>query len=306
MDTRSFSLALMLLLAVTLVADAQVAQRDPAKIAAEAIHRAQTDPDLAKYPTFREHIIRILERKATQTRPLALNPYASAILGGKGQPATETNGDDVADFYKSCAQDRLTIVRAMGFVARTVKETGVISYLNGRHARNALAEMQLDVGLAVPLRGLQFFAYVPPAKDDSAEVQCRFIAAYDAPYEHKFEKEVLDATLKIGTGRSVPYLDPWNSDATVTTVYLVEGKIVYGKAGVGYIDVKGIGGRKHGVLGVLQKAFFFIPDAIDGMVLRDGDLFVNAAVNQRVKDFEEISQYAVHRKDGTFANPPQK
>jgi hypothetical protein len=101
----------------------------------------------------------------------------------------------------------------------------------------------------------------------------------------------------------VPYLDPWDDGAEIRTAYIVEGRIMYGDAGVGYVDVSGIGGRKHGLLGVMQKVFFFLPDAIDGMVVRGGDLHVNAIMNQRVEGFESALRYAVHYRDGMLIAP---
>ena len=55
-------------------------------------------------------------------------------------------------------------------------------------------------------------------------------------------------------------------------------------------------GRKRGFVGALQRVLFFLPEAITGMVLRDGDLYIDALVDQRIEDFES-SGYAVHARE---------
>jgi hypothetical protein len=267
------------------------------------IGRTLVDPEYDRYPNFRQHALTILRRKAAATRPLDINPYVADILGGAGKASVEMREEDVEEFFVAAARDELSIVRAMGLVARAVRETRVTIYLNGAHAREVVDRLGLDVGLAVPMKQLLLFAYIPidGAADD--QTQCRFVGVYARPYEHRFRKDVLNATLRVGTGRDVPYLDPWDHDAEITTAYLVEGRILYGDAGVGYVDISGIGGRKHGMLGFVQKMFFFLPDAIDGMVVRGGDLHVNAIVNQRVEGFESAMRYAVHYRDGMLIDP---
>ncbi len=262
------------------------------------IDRTIVDPEYDRYPNFREHALTILRRKVAETRPLDLNPYVADILGGPGRASVEMHAEDVEEFFVAAARDELSIVRAMALVARAVRETRVTTYLNGAHAREVVGRLGLDVGLAVPMDQLLLFAYIPIDAGADTETQCRFVGVYARPYEHRFRKDVLNATLRVGTGRNVPYLDPWDHDAEITTAYLVEGRILYGDAGVGYVDVSGIGGRKHGMLGFVQKMFFFLPDAIDGMVVRGGDLHVNAIVNQRVEGFESALRYAVHYRDG--------
>lgn len=266
------------------------------------IDRTLVDPEYDNYPYFRQHALTILRRKVAETGPLNVNPYVEDLLGGAGRPAVEMHAEDVEEFFLAAARDKLTIVRAMGLVARAVRETRVLTYLNGADARGAIDRLGLDVGLAVPMEHLLLFAYIPVDAEDDA-TQCRFLSVYGAQYEHRFRRDVLDATLKVGTGRDAPYLDPWDDDAEITNAYVVEGRILYGDAGVGYADVSGIGGRKHGLLGFMQKVFFFLPDAIDGMVIHDGDLYVNAIVDQRVRGFEDALRYAVHYRDGMLIAP---
>ncbi|MEO2003202.1 MAG: hypothetical protein ABGY41_03810 [Candidatus Poribacteria bacterium] len=266
------------------------------------IDRTLVDPEYANYPNFREHALTILRRKATETKPLDVNPYVEALLGGAGRPSVVLHAEDVEEFFSAAAKDGLTIVRAMGLVARAVNETRVLTYLNGADARGAVERLGLDIGLAVPMDHLLLFAYIPVEDGDGA-TQCRFLSVYGSQYEHRFHKDVLDATLKVGMGRDVPYLDPWDDDAEIRTAYVVEGRILYGDGGVGYADVSGIGGKKHGMLGVVQKMFFFLPDAIGGMVIRDGCLHVDAMVNQQVHGFEDAVRYAVHYRDGAFTVP---
>lgn len=300
---RHVAAAVARIVAMAVVAACMPAVADAADGTMSLIDRTATDPEYDNYPNFRQHALTILRRKAAETRPLDVNPYVAELLGGAGMPSVELHAEDVEEFFVAAARDELTIVRAMGFVARAVRETGVLTYLNGAHAREVVGRFGLDVGLAVPMSHLLLFAYIPADTSANDPVQCRFLAVYGAQYEHRFHRDVLNATLKVGTGRDVPYLDPWDDGAEIRTAYIVEGRIMYGDAGIGYVDVSGIGGRKHGLLGVMQKVFFFLPDAIDGMVVRGGDLHVNAIMNQRVEGFESALRYAVHYRDGMLIAP---
>ena len=301
LSRTSVSGLLCMLAAMTLVGwDARSVELD------SLLAQAASDPELAPYPHFREHVLHLLERKSSEERSLNVNPYVGAILGVSDGPSVELSRADVLEFFDACSRDGMTILRAMALVGRTVRSTGVLAYLNGEDVAGALGTLALDVGLALPMHDLLLFAYIPVEDHDSSGIQCRFVAVYGSSYEHRFSKQVLNATLKIGTGRSAPYLSPWNASASITTAYVVEGSIVFGDAGVGFVDVEGIGGRKHGVVGALQRVLFFIPRAIDGMVVRDGVLHVNAIMDQRVEGFESSLRFAVHPMSGFLHNPPPR
>lgn len=265
------------------------------RLAEALIQQTQRDPEFARFPRLREHVISIIRRRTQHERPLAVHPTMAELLGGNGCPSLEMTQQDVDDFFRACAADRATILRAIGFVARVVHQTGITVYMDGRLVRNALVRQNLDIGLAMPVDHLVLFAYVPDAWIEP-DYQCRFIAAYGQSYEHRFPKEVLDATLRLGTGRSAVMVNPWKTPPVSETVYVVEGRIIYGERGIGLVGIRGVGGRKHGVLGTVQRVLFFLPDAIDAMVIRDGDLHVKAIVSQRVRGFEQLPRYAVHRK----------
>jgi hypothetical protein len=265
------------------------------------VRQTRRDPEYNRFPRLREHVISIFRRRAPDERPLAIHASVAELIGGRGRPSVELTQDDLNGFFDACASDGATILRAIGFVGRAVHQTGVTVFMDGRLIRNALTRRNLALGLAMPVDDLAFFAYVPDAWVDP-NYQCRFVAAYTRSYEHRFPKEVLDATLRIGTGKSATIANPWKRPPTTETVYLVEGAIVYGDAGVGLVNITGVGGKKHGILGAVQRILFFLPDAIDSMIIRNGDLYVKALVSQRVRDFERLPQYAVHRS-GDVARP---
>ncbi|MBM3216049.1 hypothetical protein FJZ36_14165 [Candidatus Poribacteria bacterium] len=275
------------------VASGQTPRATSARQLADAlIADAHTDPALAPYPTFREHVVAILRRKSNEEQPLRVDPTIADLLGGNGAPAVQMRMQDVREFFAACARDELTILEALALVGRTVRRTGVLFYMDGRIVQRAVRDLDLSIGLAMPIDDLELFAYVPDARPDP-NLQCRFVALYGRSYDHRFPKEVLDATLRIGVGRTISYRSPWRSGSP-TTVSVVDGDVVYGSDGFGLASIHGVGGRSSGLLGLAQRVLFFLPDAIDSMVVQGDDLHVRAMVNTRVRRFRTSDIYAVH------------
>ncbi|MBT7097060.1 hypothetical protein HN937_06770, partial [Candidatus Poribacteria bacterium] len=179
-----------------------------------------------------------------------------------------------------------------------VRRMDVIFYMKGSDMRAAFDGNGLESGLGLPVAELAMFAYIPDASRVEPDFQCRFLAVYERSYVHSLPKDVVNATLKVGSGDSAPFQDPWDESAPAISGRIVEGDMIYGARGVGAVGIHGVAGRKRGVLGALQKVLFFLPDAISGMVLRDGDLYIDALVDQKIEAFESAGEYAVHPRDG--------
>lgn len=258
------------------------------------IRQARFDSEYRNFPRLREHVISIFRRRAASERPLAVDDSLADLIGGRGRPSVELTQDDIDGFFEACAADRATILRGIGFVGRAVHQTGVTILIDGRTIRTAIGLRKLQLGLAMPVEHLAFFAYAPDTWVEP-DYQCRFIAGYTRSYEHRFAPEVLDATLRIGTGRSATVVNPWKTPLTTETVRIVDGTVVYGQMGVGLVEIRGVGGHRHGLAGAFQNLLFFLPDTVDSMLIRGGDLYIKAFATQRVRNFERLPQFAVRR-----------
>ena len=191
---------------VWIVAASAAWPSEPGVDLAPLLEQPAADSELDDYPHYREHVLRTFRGKSDSTRPLDVDPYVADVLGASVGPSLELRPDEVAEFFDACARDQLTILRGIALVARAVRTTGVLAYPNGR---DAVEHLHLSVGLALPMKHMLLFAYVPIDEPASPDVQCRFVAVYGAAYEHRFSRQVLDATLKIGSGRTSPSLSQW-------------------------------------------------------------------------------------------------
>ena len=261
-----------------------------------AVEETEGDAELTPYPAFRAELIALVRRKAQEVRPLDINARAADLLGGRGRPAVAFEPQEVQTFWRACSQDPVSILRAMALIARVVHRMDVVFYMNGSDMRAAFDDNGLESGFAMPVANLAMFAYIPDASRKEPDFQCRFLAVYERSYVHSPPQEVVSATLRIGSGDTAPFQNPWDASAPVISGHIVEGDMIYGAHGVGAVGIRGVAGRKRGFVGALQRVLFFLPEAITGMVLRDGDLYIDALVDQRIEDFES-SGYAVHARE---------
>ncbi len=244
--------------------------------------------DRTHYPAMTAHLKRCL-RDHPEDAPIP-EVYHDLV---KRDRAFILGRREVEGFFDAAAEDGVTMLRGMAIVASEFGARDAVFTSSGRQVEEVI-DAGYDIGLALPAKHMVRYFYVPDAGLKSqAGFASRFYAIFDRQYEHEFREEVLDANLEVGTGREVPYID--EETGSIETGYLVEATIWNGPE-VGFKDVEGIGGTKRGgVVSWLQTILFFLPDAIDGMVIVEGDLRVEALLNQTVPDFEKRDVYRVRR-----------
>lgn len=197
-------------------------------------------------------------------------------------------------FFKSAAADHLTCLRAFALLAREVKKNGVSLYGPGGLFQQAVMKNQMDLGLALPAKNIGASLWKPDPQNHDPEFLLHLKVFYTEPYVHQFPDEILPANLKIGFGAVESY---W-LDGVEYKQAVLDADIYYGaKNGIGFKNVKGVGGQKRGVLGFFQKVFFFLPDAVDSMTIREntGEMITEAMINTVVKDFEKTPRYSIRR-----------
>jgi hypothetical protein len=259
------------------------------------IEEFSSHPDFKNYPNYVNHLIRMINHKRHR---LNVDERVAKFLGCNGRWAIRANIEDLKFFFQSCSEDGLTMLRAMAASASLWRKTNTLNYMDGREVNRVLKELNLSTGLALPVTNLRLFAFIPNPERAKAEkeYQCDVLAVYDKKYKHRFREEVLNANLKIGTGETAPFVDIFTAQEGEWTGYLVKGVLSYSDEHVGFMEMSGVGGEKRGFIGLLQKIFFFLPDAIDAMTLdKNGDMTTIALMNTTVEGFEKERKYQVHR-----------
>lgn len=199
------------------------------------------------------------------------------------------------EFFKAASADHLTSIRAFVLLAREAKKNGMVIFGPGDIFEKAVKNNHIDLGLAIPARNIGAAAWSPDPKNTDPEFLVHIKIFYTESFVHEFPDEVLPASLKIGFGKSESY---WWENREYTYPVL-DADLYYGPTkGVGFRNVKGVGGQKRGLLGFFQKVLFFLPDAVDSMTIHEdnGEMITEALVNTSVKDFETKPIYAIKVK----------
>ncbi len=198
-------------------------------------------------------------------------------------------------FLQAAAADHLTCLRAFAILAREVKKNGMVVFGPGSLFELAVQKNRIDTGLSIPAKNLGGAIWSPDPNNSDPEFMAHIKIFYTEPFLHQFPDQVLPANLKIGYGTPQTY---WMDDLQYTQPS-VDADIYYGQhLGVGFRNIKGIGGQKRGVLGFFQKILFFLPDAIDSMTIHEdqGVMVTEALMNTVVKNFETDPIYSVKIK----------
>jgi len=204
-----------------------------------------------------------------------------------------TPGAEVWDeFFLAASKDRLTCLRAFALLGREIKKSGVVIFGPSKFFEKAVERNKVDLGLALPARNLGAAVWSPDPTNKDPEFQIHIKIFYTESFVHQFPDEILPANLKIG------YTDPESYwlDGKEYKQPAMDADVYYGPVhGIGFRNVKGVGGQKRGVLGFFQKVLFFLPDAVNSMTIDEnkGEMVTEALVNTSVKEFEKNPIYAI-------------
>ncbi len=151
----------------------------------------------------------------------------------------------------------------------------------------AIESLNLDLGLALPLRELGAFAWLPQYDPEDPTRLMRLNLIYRKQYMHRFRKEILPVDLKMGYGETVRFVD----NGIERDGYLTYMDFYVSDNRIGFDNIKGLAGRRQGFLGLLQRIFFFLPDDVVGMYVENNELVAKALITMRVPNFETTPKY---------------
>ena len=195
-------------------------------------------------------------------------------------------------FFQAAAADRLTAIRALTLLGRELKKSGAVLMGNGADYEAAVRDAGIDLGLALPAKNIGAILIVPDPAVEAPGFLAHLKVFYTETYVHRFQDEILPADLKIAASRKAAY---W-MEGVERLEPSISADLFYGEeSGVGFRNVDGIAGKRHGFLGFLQSILFFIPDSVGSMTIdeKSGKLVTEAFMGTEVADFEKDPRYAI-------------
>jgi len=256
----------------------------PTYLAAEELRRERLDGTV--YPAFTE-FLELLDIPSFATRTDSRN---SAWIPSRHflKPTRRL----WKEFFQAAAADRLTAIRALALLGRELKSSGAVLMGGGTDYERAVEETGAELGLALPAKNIGAIFIVPDPAVQAPGFLAHLKVFYTQSYVHRFQDEILPADLKIAESEKAAY---W-IDGTERLEPSITADLFYGEeTGVGFRNVKGIAGKRHGFMGFLQSILFFIPDSVGSMVIdeRSGKLVTEAFMGTEVPDFEKDPRYAI-------------
>jgi hypothetical protein len=272
----------------------------PAGSAKDLQARIAQDPELRRYPHLQQFVAAVLPHPQPSLR--AADPSLAALLedakqiDASDQPYLRLTAREVDTFFRACVADKLTMLRAIGLVARVVNWSDMVLVIDGRDIDAALRAQSLNVGLALPMEHAALFAYIPHLGSQPPFL-CRFFAVYDRAFTYSYGKDVLSESIVIGAdgGPRLTARKVFDDRQPSGSLYLVEADILYRGSAVGFYNIKGVT-----LAG--WKAMAFGP--VDAMFVQGDTLTVKGThwLEKNVGSFERPEEWSLV---GIHPDPPR-
>jgi len=236
------------------------------------------------------HFMKFLKSVDVAPRIVPTDPRNAHLI--KTTHVFQPTVDLWSGFFKAAAQDRLTALKAFALLSREIKKKGIVVFGPGKDFEDGVTRNHVDLGLALPATRIGTAIWAPDPTHPDPEFLLHLKIFYTEPYTHQFPDNILDANLKIGFGPEETY---W-MDGKEYRQHTIDTDIFYGpKNGIGFRNIRGIGGQKKGFMGVVQSILFFLPDAVHAMTIdeKKNQLVSEALMEQRVSEFETNPLYSI-------------
>jgi hypothetical protein len=202
------------------------------------------DPELRRYPHLQQFVKGVISHRQPSLREadpsLATFLEDAKQIDTSDQPYLRLTSPEVDTFFEAGVADKLTMLRAIGLIARMVNWSNTVLVIDGRNIDAALKAQSLNVGLALPMEHAALFAYIPHLGSQPPFL-CRFFAVYDRAFTYTYGKDVLNESVVIGADGG-PRLSARKifDDQPSGSLYMVESDILYRGSAVGFYNIKGV------------------------------------------------------------------
>jgi len=244
-NRRKASTLVLLGFVATLCARPSLGQGSVAGDTKDLQAKIAQDPELRRYPHLQQFVAGVVPRRQPSLREA--DPSLATLLEDarqideSDQPYLRLTAPEVDTFFEACVADKLTMLRAIGLVARVVNWSNMVLVIDGRDVDAALRAQNLNVGLALPMEHAALFAYVPHL-GSRAPFLCRFFAVYDRAFTYSYGKDVLNESIVIGAdgGPRLSARKVLDDRQPSGSLYLVESDILYQGTTVGFYNIRGV------------------------------------------------------------------
>jgi hypothetical protein len=204
------------------------------------------DRDFARYPNLRQHVLMLVSSSGlalTAPDPGVMQLMRDTQLTGNEElPYFRLSHEELRNFLVASSKDRITMLRAVGLIARLVRWSNIVLAMDGRDLENELNALHFSDGLSLPAKNAVLYVFVPD-KRKREPFQCYFLTVYNQSYTYSYPRKVYRGSLVI-SGDNGTRLVPrqlLRDQPPIQTPYCVRTEIRYDSSVVGLYNIQGVG-----------------------------------------------------------------
>ena len=204
------------------------------------------DRDFARYPNLRQHVLMLVSSSGQALN--APDPGITQLLrdthlnGSKELTYLRLSHEELRNFLIASSKDRLTMLRAVGLIARVVRWSNIVLVMDGRDLENELNALHFSDGLSLPAKNAVLYVFIP---DNSKRepFQSYFLSVYGQSFTYTYPRKVYRGSLVI-SGDKGTLLVPrqlLRDQPPIQTPYCIRTEIRYDSSVVGLYNIQGVG-----------------------------------------------------------------
>lgn len=204
------------------------------------------DRDFARYPNLRQHVLKLVSSSGKALT--APDPGITQLLrdthltGNEKMPYFRLSHEELRNFLIACSKDRITMLRAVGLIARVVRWGNIVLAMDGRDLENELNALHFSDGLSLPAKNAVLYVFVP---DNSKRepFQSYFLSVYSQTFTYSYPRKVYRGSLVINGDKSTRLVPRQllRDQPQIQTPYCVRTEIRYDSSIVGLYNIQGVG-----------------------------------------------------------------
>jgi len=204
------------------------------------------DRDFARYPNLKQHVLMLVSSSGQAI--IAPDPGITQLMrdthltGSEEMIYFRLSHEELRNFLVACANDRLTMLRAVGLIGRVVRWGNIILAMDGRDLENELNALHFSDGLSLPAKNAVLYVFVPD-NSKGEPFQCYFLSVYSQSFTYSYPRNVYRGSLVIGGDKGTRLVPRQllHDQLPIPTPYYVRTEIRYDSSIVGLYNIQGVG-----------------------------------------------------------------
>jgi hypothetical protein len=204
------------------------------------------DRDFARYPNLRQHVLMLVSNSGKALT--APDPGITQLLrdtqlsGNEELTCLRLSHEELRNFLIASSKDRLTMLRAVGLIARVVRWGNIVLVMDGRDLENELNTLHFSDGLSLPAKNAVLYVFVPD-KSKREPFQSYFLSVYSQTFTYTYPRNVYRGALVISGDKGAKLVPRQllRDQPPIQTPYCVRTEIRYDSSVVGLYNIQGVG-----------------------------------------------------------------